>query len=165
MINIADFLNDLIATYNDTAKFLHGGVEDANINTLSVSDEVIYFERPYTANGRITQNGLLETTFNLHLFFLNSNRYHNEGDSDLNSYQKTVDQIAIKPALDSMNEFMAALYHSIALARVDSFRFVDMTDYPEFDENMSGVMLNIVFTLWKAGDVCEKPSLPIPEDD
>jgi hypothetical protein len=30
-----------------------------------------------------------------------------------------------------------------------------MTDYPEFDENMSGVMLNVVFTLWKAGDVCE----------
>lgn len=164
MIDISDFISDVIQSYSDEIIYVHGGLEDANINVNDLGDQVIYFERPYKLTGQINQSGLIEGTYTIDLFFLNRSDYKNEGDNTLNSYQVSIDAKAINPAMDSIETFLAALWNTATVKQVNSFNIVDITDFPEFDNNLSGAMLAVSFTLYVVGNVCAKPAKPIPPE-
>ena len=163
MFDIVAFLKSIIATYSEDIVFIHGSDAEGNLNVNDIQGEVVFFERPYTLSGVITGSGIIEGRLRLNLFFLNGNQYHNEGGQAVNAYQDAVDTQSIKPALESAQTFLAALRNDSRVKELSGFDFMDITDFPEFDNNMSGGMLTASFTVYNAGNVCETPTLPEEE--
>lgn len=164
MFDLISYLQTIASTYFPTATFLHGTIDNANIDLTDIQGEFIFFERPYSVSGKVLSTSILEQTYNINLFFLNGNVYGSEGDSSTNGYQDAVDTKSINPSIQTMRDFMAAMYATSDLKQIDSYKYVDLLDFDGFDTNASGVLLTISFTISNAGNICYV-AVPIPEGD